>query len=947
MDRSAKWIHPSSDRHTVDYHWLARREFRLVAKPQTARIEITACDRYRLYVNGVLVGQGPPRSEWPEIYVDTWSSDELPLVRGRNVIAVIAHNTGLAQHGQPPGPGGLKVQLKVTLAAGRRLTVSSNRSWRQLPAPQYTRPAPRRMFPVGFTEVCDLRRLPDGWTEPGFDDSAWAAAEVVDFAAELPYTDEKPCPLPPLVVEPTRPVGLGRCGRTAGMSGITGVPFEFCVFCCRDDEFYGASFVYSPKKQKVRLGFAADNLASVFLNNRRVLNQGNDDGFFNHLHYETDTYAGLYHGHGHRVAQAEATLERGWNSVGVVIGSPQDTWGYVLRFADPETGKTLPLKFSPNRVRSEVPAWQIISDSHVGGGDSGMLLEMPSLNEGTFPSPAHLAAWERRKRGTIEGAENLLARGKVLRLPPEGFVTYRLPAELIGSLELEVRGEAGAAIDVTVGEVLRDDGCVDSLRDRLWLTDRVILSNKWTRWRSLERRAGRYIELVARNATKPIEIRNLVIQAKHYPPPAPATFRSSDRVFNKLWTSGVATLDACTQEQFEDCPIREMAQWLGDAVVEGQIAAVAWGDAALTAKALRQYAADQPVGDWIRPMVPSGYGDKLVDYTFLLPYLLHRHWMHWGDESVVRDCFTALTRLLAHAETFVRDDLILTDDNPKNMVYLDHTLGPRTSSEPGRIIPGYQAAYAVALEYSAAVAEALGQRARAARWRKRRDRTARAVQRRLFDEGEGLYPDMMPEAPGEPVLLSATTNYWMLFGGVATAAQERRILERLWPVGATREGQSLWPPRENPYFKYFVLEALFRRGMWPQAFAVIRNYYGPMMSRPDFWTIYEMYDPRTPPREPVESNSHCHAYGAGPLVHFFRWICGLRPLEPGFARTVVEPQIGDLSRLSATMHTPAGEVALVVTPVRRGRRIRVTAPEGMAIELRPTYLRPGDRLERA
>lgn len=946
MNRSAKWIWPAGQRLAIDYYWLARREVTLPSAPAEARLEITACDRYRLIVNGRIVGEGPPRSQWPEIYRDAYTLADLPLRRGTNAIAVIVHNTGLAQHGQPPGPGGLLAQLVVTCANGRSVTVSSDASWRQLPAPQYAGQgaAPRRFFPVGFTERCDLRREPQGWTEPGFDDSAWAAAEVSAARPASPYTRVVACPLPSLMVEPVRPVAVGRTGTVQGLAGITGVPFEFCVFCCRDEEFYGATFVWSPRKQTVWLDFAADNRASIFLNNRHVLSQGHDEQFYTHLYYEVDTYTGLYYGHGHRVSGAEVALEKGWNSIGVVLGAPHDTWGFVLRFADLKTRRTLPLRFSLNRASEEIPAWQVISDTHLAGGEDGMLLEMPHLNAGTFPSPAHLAAWEPRKRAAIEGVQRLLQGGRgSLKLPPNAFVTYRLPAELVGGIELEVRGEAGAVLDVTAGEVLRKDGCVDSLRDRLFLTDRVILSQKWTTWRSLDRRAMRYIELAARNATRPVEVRALRVQAMHYPPPAAGSFRSSDRVLNHLWDAGLATLDACTKEQFEDCPIREMAQWFGDAVVEGQVAAVAWGDAALTAKCLRQFAADQPRDDWMRCMVPGGYGSKLVDYALLYPYLLHHHWMHWGDKKLLRDCFAAVTRLMDYAAKGVEGDhFIHADDNRSNCVYLDHTVAQTTGGKD--VVTGFQAVYVLSLERATLVAEALGQKAKAARWRSQAERTRQAVQGRLFDAGRGLFVESMTNDVLEQ-RFTATTNYLTLLAGLPTPTQEARVLANLWPEGAGREPQELWPPRENPYFKYYVLEALFSRGLTGQALAVIRNYYGPMMRRPDFWTLYEMYDPRTKPTEPVASNSHCHAYGAGPLVHYFRWVCGIRPAEPGFARVIVEPQLGDLTKIEARLHTPRGPISMTVSGAVGRRRIAVTAPEGVPVELRTTYLSPGDRLE--
>jgi len=943
MNRSAQWIWLADERHTVDCHLLARRAFRLPAAPERARLDITACDRYRLFVNGEPVGEGPMRSEWPEIYADAYALDELPLRRGENVLAVVLRNTGLAQHGQPPGPGGLLAHLAVRCRNGRSVNVATNSTWRLRGAPQYSVPAPRRMFPVGFAEVCDLRRVPAGWSEPGFDDGEWPRADVVDSQPARPYTRVVPCPLPRLDIVPTRPAGLGRCGHARSVRGITGVPFEFCVFCRGDDEFYGGSFVWSPKRQDVVLHFAADNRASVFVNNHRALSQPPPkDRFYNHLHYETDTYTGLYHGHGHRVPQATTRLEKGWNSVGVVLGAPHETWGFVVRFADVKTGRTLPLRFSSTRTSGGVPAWQVISDTHLVDGADGMLLETPPVNAGTFPSPAHLAAWERRSRGAVDGAGRLCqGGGGTLRLPPDAFVTYRLPAELVGCIEMDVRGEPGAVLDVTAGEALRADGCVDSLRDRLFLTDRIILSDTWTTWRSLDRRAMRHIELAARNATRPVEVRNLRVRAMHYPQPAPAEFRCSDKVLNKLWDVGLATMDACTHEQFEDCPIREMAQWLGDALIEGQIAAVAWGDAALTAKALRQFAADQPVKGWIRPMVPSGYGDTLTDYSLMLPYLLHRHWMHWADTEVLRDCFTGVTRLMNHAATFVDGDGFLRPDpDPKNMILLDHTLSRTTRGLD--VITGYQAAYAVGLERAAAVADVLGQGAKAARWREQRDRVRAAVVERLFDQDEGLFVNSVTGGKADG-WFNATTNYWVLFARLAAPEQDRRVLDRLWP-SATREPAALWPPRENPYFKYFVLEVLFSRGLWPQAFAVLHNYYGPMLRRRDAWTLFEMWDPKTPPSRPAKTASLCHAYGAGPLVHYFRWVCGIRPAEPGYARITVEPQLGRLRSLDARLHTPAGEVRMTVSRRAKGRRIAVRGPDGVPMDLRPTYLAPGDRL---
>lgn len=943
MDPAAKWIWSAQQRLTVNCHLLARRIFDLPAEMREAVLTITACSRYRLYVNGQHVGDGPYRSEWPQIYEDAYDLDQLPLKKGRNVIAVLCSNIALAQHGQPPGPGGLLASLICRPAAGgRTVKIVTDSSWRLIEDPARLRTAPRRLFTVGFSELYDLRAEPDDWTGADFDDSAWQSADVVDDQGATPYKEILECPIPRLNIEPTLPEHVQKTGLAVETAGITGLPFAFNVFKNCDDEFFGATFVYSRNRREARLDFGGDNRAAVFVNNRRVICQPPiDDRFFNHLHYETDYYTGLYYGHGHRVHHADITLEKGWNSLGVVIGSPADTWGFVMRFSDPKTGRTLPLRFSPHRTSGDMPEWRVISDSHLLDGCDGMLLDTPALNPGTFPSPAHLSAWEKRRTAKMPDAQRLCDnRRSNLRLDPQHVVVYRMPAEIIGCIEIELRGQPGAILDVTTGEALAHNGFVQPIHNGLWLTDRIILSDKWMRWRSLDRRAMRYIELVARNTDTPVEIRYLRVDAQHYPPPMPATFESSDRTLNKLWQVGLATLDACTQEHFEDCPIREMAQWFGDTMVEGQLAMHVWGDAALTAKALRQFAADQPTDDWMRPIVPSGYGDKIPDYAMLMPYLLWQHWMYWADEELVRDCFNAVVRLVNFARSFVDSaGFIRHSGREKDIIFLDHTLC-RTYADTDVISP-FQAAFIVCLEYSARLADALGRQTRAADWREQAEHLRSLARSQLFDAKRGLFAEGLTGGTLEE-RFTAAGNYWMLFADIPDQEQSERIIANLWPQESA-EDRSLWSSRESTYSKYYALEALYQRGKNAQAMALIRNYYGQMLKHPDAWTIFESYHPETLGRK-TPGNSLCHAYGAGPLIHYFRFICGLRPAAPGFRKLIVEPQPANLRKLHAQLPTPMGMIDFDLSSSGRKRSITVTVPADIEVELRKTYLADNDSL---
>ncbi len=60
----ARWIWTTGETHrSFHYFLMARRDFDLGSTPRSAKLDITAFDRYVLYVNGEYVGRGPARSD--------------------------------------------------------------------------------------------------------------------------------------------------------------------------------------------------------------------------------------------------------------------------------------------------------------------------------------------------------------------------------------------------------------------------------------------------------------------------------------------------------------------------------------------------------------------------------------------------------------------------------------------------------------------------------------------------------------------------------------------------------------------------------------------------------------------------------------------------------------------------------------------------------------------
>lgn len=168
--------------------WVLARGAFEATEAGEAKIEIAVDGRYRMWLNGVRVGDGPARSTPNFARHD---ERRVPTQSGRNVIAVLIHVPGVdlawyerMRGGWQPvfGDGALGVQVNVR---GRQFI--ADESWRMVESDAWDRATPRRGWGQDFIEAFDARKLDPCWTAPEFDDSIWpqARAMVAEPADEV------------------------------------------------------------------------------------------------------------------------------------------------------------------------------------------------------------------------------------------------------------------------------------------------------------------------------------------------------------------------------------------------------------------------------------------------------------------------------------------------------------------------------------------------------------------------------------------------------------------------------------------------------------------------------------------------------------------------------------------------------------------------------------------
>ncbi len=208
----ANWIWYEGEVSPRNFYLYARKEVEIPAAVERAEFNCTADSRYQLFINGILIGRGPARSDPRWQSYDTYDVST-HLGPGKNVIAMLIHHYGEGTASSIPGRGALLFQGEVMCTDGNSLVILSDDTWRVLPSKAWHKDAPRLNKSLGFQEIYDARLAPKNWTENDFDDSKWASAVVIGRPPMVPWTSLVPRDIPRLLEKPVLPKALLAIGE--------------------------------------------------------------------------------------------------------------------------------------------------------------------------------------------------------------------------------------------------------------------------------------------------------------------------------------------------------------------------------------------------------------------------------------------------------------------------------------------------------------------------------------------------------------------------------------------------------------------------------------------------------------------------------------------------------------------------------------------------------------
>ena len=388
--------------------------------------------------------------------------------------------------------------------------------------------------------------------------------------------------------------------------------------------------------------------------------------------------------------------------------------------------------------------------------------------------------------------------------------------------------------------------------------------------------------------------------------PQLGAFRCDDERINRIWQVGAYTVHLNMQDYLWDGVKRDRLVWIGDMHPEVATINAVFGFNDVVPRSLDLTRDVTPVTEWM---------NGISSYSMWWVLIHEQWWMHHGDRAYLGAQKTYLQALLRKLAALIGPD---GRERIDGMRFLDWPSSPNKQG----VTAGLQALLVMTLESGARLMQVLEDPATAALCA---DAAAR---------GHQIVPDANASKSGAALLaLAGMTD------AKRTAAD---VLKAGGPKGV------------STFYGYYVLQALAKAGETDTALDFISQYWGAMLDlgATTFWEDFDLdwtvnaarIDELVPEgKKDVHGgygaycyigfrHSLCHGWASGPTAWLSENVLGITPLEPGFKRVRIVPQLGRLKWAEGAYPTPLGAIKVRHERQADGSvRSQIDAPAGIEV----------------
>jgi hypothetical protein len=495
------------------------------------------------------------------------------------------------------------------------------------------------------------------------------------------------------------------------------------------------------------------------------------------------------------------------------------------------------------------------------------------------------------------------ANSKASLLFDQSYLTTGYP-------ELITSGGRGANLKVTYAEALykgREKGNRNDIEGKeiRGIEDRFHPDGGQHRiFRPLWWRTFRYVQLDVETGDDPLVIEDYRSRFTAYPLEMRASFESDDAELSKIWQVGWHTARLCAHETYMDCPYWEQLQYGGDTRIQALISLYMTGDDRLVKNAIESLDESRTPEGLTQSRYPSFLPQYISPFSLFWIGMMHDLWWYHGDVDFLRGYLQGVRGALGWFEHGLTPSGLLGRLEWWNFVdwppQFDDGVPALESNGQSSIL---SLQFAAGLRNAADLEESYGSKEQAARDRALASKIAAAVYRSCWDPARKLLAD----TPAHKVF-SQHANIMGVLEDSIPAADQREVMKTVLADPSLIHA--------TYYFRFYLFRAMKKVGLGDQYIAQLRPWREMLALGLTTWA-----------ENPEPTRSDCHAWSAHPNFDLLATVAGIEPAAPGFREVAIQPHLGPLKQLKATLPHPAG--VIVVSYQRKGQALSadVTLPE--------------------
>lgn len=512
------------------------------------------------------------------------------------------------------------------------------------------------------------------------------------------------------------------------------------------------------------------------------------------------------------------------------------------------------------------------------------------------------------------------------------LLTFELPEQGVGWPRFVIEASEGTTVEMLVHEAHAVGGPV-VINSHFHSWTRFICKAGRNVFESFDYESCRWIQLHIHGAAGKVSVSDIGLRRRLYPWPHPANVAIGEPALQRLMDAAINTLNNSCHETVVDGVARERQQYSGDGAHQLHAIWLAMGDTQLPARFMSTFSQGMTRSGYFLDCWPAF--DRLnrvmcreIDLASWGPILDHGvgfvfdnyyHYLYTADTRPLRETYPRLVKFANYLRTLVRQDgLLPVEDIGVPCVWIDHAgFGSQRHKQCAFNL------YAAAMLANplTALARLMGDETTARFGSEWGQELLKACTRRFWSREHRIFVDNLPWLAEEQTLrlhdrtLGTAVLYDQCPSGDVHAAVKAMV------ELPAHMGQS-YPANAN-----WRLWALAKVGRGDVLLADLREHWAKMDSVLLNNTLAEEWHPQP---DSGSQWSHCPLV---PLYVTYMNIAGIRPVEPGFARAEIRPQLGDLASLRLTVPTVRGPIEFEAHGAKGKRALSLEIPAACNAEL--------------